>query len=154
MAGALTIRRAGSADVPALLSLGSEHAVFEHLSHGASQRPDALAQALESESPRLYAWLVEVDGVTAGYASATIDFSTLDGALYLHMDCLYVRDGWRNRVIGRHLWDAVHAFANTLGCAAIQWQTPSWNTEAARFYRRLGARESPKLRYNLPLGDG
>jgi hypothetical protein len=38
------------------------------------------------------------------------------------------------------------------GCATVQWQTPAWNEDAARFYRRLGAVELDKRRYVLDLG--
>jgi hypothetical protein len=33
----------------------------------------------------------------------------------------------------------------------MQWQTPEWNVDAARFYRRLGAAETIKRRYVLQL---
>ena len=153
MPGAIAIRRAGGADLNALLQLGAEHAAFEQLRHQAAQRPASLASALEHEPPRLHAWLAESDGGAVGYASATRDFSTLDAALYLHMDCLYVREGWRGQGIGRRLWDAVRDFARASQCLAIQWQTPWWNVDAARFYRRLGATEHAKLRYCLSLAD-
>ncbi|QNK03330.1 GNAT family N-acetyltransferase [Dyella telluris] len=148
------IRRATGIDVPALLSLGAEHAAFEQLHHRASQRPAALAGALDSDPPRLHAWLALQDDNAVGYASATLDYATLDGADYLHMDCLYVREAWRGQAIGLGLWHAIREFAQVRRCAAIQWQTPSWNVHAARFYRRLGAAETAKLRYCLPLpGD-
>jgi hypothetical protein len=51
------------------------------------------------------------------------------------------------------LFEAVRAFARTCDCAAMQWQTPAWNEDAARFYRRLGPREKLKRRFTLPLGD-
>jgi GNAT superfamily N-acetyltransferase len=149
--GAIAIRRASGADLNALLQLGAEHAAFEHLDHQAARRPASLASALEHDPPALHAWLAESDGSAVGYASATRDFSTLDAAFYLHMDCLYVREGWRGYGIGRRLWDAVCDFAQASQCAAIQWQTPWWNVDAARFYRRLGASENAKLRYSLSL---
>ncbi|RDI99000.1 GNAT family N-acetyltransferase [Dyella solisilvae] len=145
------IRRAGPADVPALLALGAEHAVFERLSHAADA--GALASALQGDPPRVYAWLALVGETAVGYASATLDFSTLDCACYLYMDCLFVREGWRGHAMGRALWAQVRALAIQVGCRSIQWQTPWWNLDAARFYRRLGAREMAKLRYNLPLHD-
>lgn len=148
------VKRAGSAEVTTLLALGAEHAAFEHLSCRASEQPSALVAALEGESPLLHAWIANLGNQALGYASATLDFSTLDGAPYLHMDCLYVRDSWRGQGIGLRLWQAVHAFAQARRCAAIQWQTPWWNVDAARFYRRLGASEAPKLRYRLPLDTG
>ena len=147
----VAILRATRSDVPELMSICAEHAAFERLPHVPDVRADVLADALHGSPPQLYAWLACIDETLVGYASATQDFSTLDRRAYLHMDCLYVRAGWRNRAIGQRLWDAVLGQAASLGCAAIQWQTPSWNDGAARFYRRLGASESAKLRYVLPL---
>jgi GNAT superfamily N-acetyltransferase len=149
----VTILRAARAHVPELMSICAEHAAFERLPHVPGAGADALAHALQGSPPQLYAWLAYLDGSVVGYASATLDFSTLDRANYLHMDCLYVRSAWRNRAIGRRLWNAVLGQAKALGRPAIQWQTPAWNEGAARFYRRLGASESAKLRYVLPL-DG
>ena len=147
----VNVRRAQRGDLRELMSICAEHAAFERCPHDPAARADALADALESSPPRLYVWLARMDGALVGYASATLDFSTLDRANYFHMDCLYVRATWRNHAIGRQLWDSVLAQATALGCGAIQWQTPSWNDGAARFYRRLGASESAKLRYVLPL---
>jgi len=147
----LNIVRATPADVAELMAICAEHAAFERLPHVPAVRAESLAQALRGGSPPLFAWLARVDQALVGYASATRDFSTLDRRSYLHMDCLYVREGWRNHAIGRRLWDSVLGHATALGCAAVQWQTPAWNEDAARFYRRLGASESAKLRYVLPL---
>ncbi|MET3653790.1 GNAT family N-acetyltransferase [Dyella japonica] len=137
--------------VAELMAICAEHAAFERLPHVPDSRADVLADALHGSPPRLYAWLASIDGAIVGYASATLDFSTLDRAAYLHMDCLYVRSAWRGRAIGQRLWERVLGLATALGCSAVQWQTPSWNDGAARFYRRLGASESAKLRYVLPL---
>jgi GNAT superfamily N-acetyltransferase len=150
----VVILRARRIDVPELMGICEEHAAFERLPHAPDVRADVLAEALEGSPPPLYAWLARADGDLVGYASATTDFSTLDRCVYLHMDCLYVRAQWRNRAIGQQLLAYVQDHAAALGCASIQWQTPSWNERAARFYRRIGASESVKLRYalSLPLG--
>lgn len=153
MDGALVVSRASATDVEALRVLCAEHAAYERLPHPADQRMDALAAALDGMPPRLHAWMAQVGKEAVAYASATVDFSTLDGASYLHMDCLFVREGWRGRAIGRQLWETLCAFARAHGCHEVQWQTPSWNRDAIRFYRRLGAAESTKLRYRFPL-DG
>lgn len=154
MAGEPLIRRAGAGDVPVLMSLCAEHAAFERLAFSAGERLDALAAALAGSPPRLYAWLAHCDGVAVAYASATVDFSTLERAPFLHMDCLYVRPAWRNRQLGQRLWQELRACATQLGCNALQWQTPAWNRRAARFYRRLGAAESRKRRYRFALAEG
>lgn len=145
------MRHATGADLAQLVPLCIEHAAFERLPHGLGEHADALAAALDATPARLHAWLALHAGDAVGYATATFDFSTLGGAPYLHMDCLYVRESWRNRAIGKRLWQALHSFALGAGCRVMQWQTPSWNEAAARFYRRLGARETLKRRYELPL---
>lgn len=145
------IRRVGAADVESLLPLCAAHAAYERLAYSAEGGVEELVQALAAAPPKLYAWIALNGDAAVGYASATLDFSTLDRAPYLHMDCLFVRDGWRGRGVGRQLWRAVHAVACTLGCRTMQWQTPEWNVDAARFYKRLGATEMIKRRYVLPV---
>lgn len=147
----VAVRRASGLDVPELMAICAEHAEFERLPHVPGVGAAALAEALDGDTPRLVAWLARIDDAIAGYASATVDFSTLDRVSYLHMDCLYVRAPWRNRAIGQQLWGHVLAHAASLRCSSVQWQTPAWNERAARFYRRLGASEYAKLRYVLPV---
>lgn len=149
---AVTLRRASGADIDALLPLCAEHAAYERIAHDAAGRHRALAAALEATPPRLYAWLAFAGDTAVGYASATLDFSTLERAPFLHLDCLYVREAWRGRAIGQRLWQLAQAQAVQLGCRQMQWQTPDWNAAAIRFYRRLGATASAKQRFTLPLG--
>lgn len=151
MDATVQVRRARGGDVVRLLPLCVEHAAFERLPHDLAHAADALAAALDAAPPSLHAWLAECDGEPVAYATATFDFSTFAAARYLHLDCLYVREGWRNRAIGQQLWEAVRAFALASGCRQMQWQTPDWNADAARFYLRQGAREARKRRYVLAL---
>lgn len=144
-----TVRRANGGDLGLLLPLCAEHAAFERLPCAATARGGALAAALDGTHPRLHAWLALAETEAVGYASATLDFSTLDAAPFLHLDCLYVREGRRGEGIGLRLWQAACDFGMRTGCAAMQWQTPAWNEDAARFYRRLGAVEHAKRRYVL-----
>lgn len=145
------VRRANGGDLALLLPLCAEHAAFEQVTCAATGRGDALAAALDESPPRLHSWLALVDVDAVGYASATLDFSTLDAAPFLHLDCLYVRGSRRGQGIGLKLWQAAHDFGMQAGCATMQWQTPAWNEDAARFYRRLGAVELDKRRYVLDL---
>lgn len=150
---AVTLRRTSGADLDALLPLCAEHAAYERLAHDTAGRHQALAAALDATPPRLYAWLAFAGDTAIGYASATLDFSTLDRAPFLHLDCLYVREAWRGRAIGRRLWQLVRDHAVQLRCRQLQWQTPDWNEAAIRFYRGLGARAQAKQRFTLDLGD-
>lgn len=137
-------------DLPALVELIGEHAAFEH-----APPPAVSAQSLEdilfSPTPTLHCWMAVIDAVVAGYMTATSEYSTWSGRPFLHMDCLYVRAHYRNRGIGARLIGVLTEFASARGIVEIQWQTPHWNEDGARFYRRLGAVESVKRRFALAL---
>ena len=143
------IRPATAANVIAMLPLIRAHARFERTA--ATARAEALQAALSGPSPMLHAWMAMTEAIV-GYATATIDYSTFDGSRFVQLDCLFVRDDHRGAGIGARLLATVRAHAAGAGIGALQWQTPAWNDDAARFYRRSGANASPKLRFTLPLG--
>lgn len=147
------VRRAQPDDLEALVAMCGEHARYEKASLAPALTVEALAQALFLPSPRLHAWVAGAAGELSGYATATLEFSTWQACEFLHMDCLFVREGRRGGGTGAALLAAVADFARRAGCAEVQWQTPAWNVDAARFYRRLGAVEKPKCRFFLRLDD-
>lgn len=145
------VRAAVPADATTLAPLCADHAAYERLPYSAAGHVQRLQAALASG--QLHAWLLEEQGGGAvGYASATLDFATLSGQRFAHMDCLYLAHAARGQGGGQLLVQAVLAFARAQGCSTLQWQTPDWNVDAMRFYARLGATASPKLRYTLALG--
>ncbi len=83
--------------------------------------------------------------------TATREFSTWRAAAFMHMDCLYVLAGYRNMGIGVRLMAALRDFCASEDIDQVQWQTPDWNNDAARFYQRLGARQRTKRRFTWQL---
>ncbi len=151
-AAAARVRPAQPGDARALAALCQAHAAFEELPYQADGHASRLAQALENA--RLHVWVAERDGDIVGYASATLDFSTLCGRTFVHLDCLYLEPLARNCALGSALMAAVVQFGRRQGCRDMQWQTPAWNEAALRFYDRSGARRLSKQRYSLPLAAG
>lgn len=141
------IRAAVAEYLDAIVTLCGEHAAFEGATFDAERARASLGKFLFAESPRVWCLVVEVEGVLIGYATWSLEFSTWRAAEYVDMDCLYLRDGYRNAGIGTELIRKVRAAAARLGCEYVEWQTPSWNAAAIRFYDRLGAIGSPKVRY-------
>jgi GNAT superfamily N-acetyltransferase len=135
-------------DIDALVAMCGEHAAYERAPFDADGLSSRLEQALFAEPPRLLGWIAEGGGAV-GYLTATRDFSTWRAREFLHMDCLYVREGRRGAGIGLRLFEALRTHARSIGIDEIQWQTPHWNRDAARFYQRLGAVETAKLRYRF-----
>lgn len=150
---ACVVRPVSRRDLAALVILCGEHAHHERAAHAPAGMAEGLARALFATPPRLHAWVAEAGGELLGYATATTEFSTWQAREFLHMDCLFVREGRRGDGIGVSLMAAVIAAARRTGCAEIQWQTPDWNIDAARFYRRAGAIEKAKRRFFLVLDD-
>lgn len=147
-----TVRLAAPDDVEELVALCAEHASFERTSYDAAGKAAGLREALFGRNPRLMAWVVTVNGLTAGYATATQDFSTWQASSYLYMDCLFVRPAWRNAGLGGALLGILVQCARDRGLGELQWQTPAWNVDACRFYRRHGAVGIDKTRFCLTIG--
>jgi GNAT superfamily N-acetyltransferase len=145
------VRRAGPMDVDALVVLCAEHARYERAVYDPDGKAAPLERALSEAPPRLTAWVAEAGGTAIGYVTATSEFSTWSARDFLHMDCLFVREGYRGMGVGAALMAALVSFARERGYAEVQWQTPDWNTEAERFYRREGALAQAKLRFSLAL---
>jgi len=145
----IRIRRAAGSDASALAELAAEHADYER----SSAHPDAraLGAAIDMGAARLWAWLAEEGGYPVAYAAVTEDFSTWRAEAFLHLDCLFVRATHRGRGIGATLFRQALSHARERGIATLEWQTPSWNEDAIRFYERLGGKHSLKARFSLSL---
>ncbi|MFF5974353.1 GNAT family N-acetyltransferase [Streptomyces sp. NPDC012769] len=152
MTGAV-VRHARPEDLDRVAELAAEHAAYEK----AAPPPADLAARLhrllfEPTTPRLRCLVAELPDTTlAGYATCAPELSTWDAAEYLHMDCLYLTESARGHGLGPLLMSAVRTEARALGLTHIQWQTPTWNEGAIRFYDRLGATSKQKRRYTLPV---
>lgn len=156
---AARVRHARPEDLGRVAELVAEHAAYEKApppAPGLASRLGALlfgaTAGSGSERPRLRCLVAEVpDGRLVGYATCAPELSTWDGAEYLHMDCLFLSPTERGLGLGPLFMEALRAEARSLGLTEIQWQTPTWNEGAIRFYDRLGATSKEKLRYSLPV---
>ena len=156
----LLIRPVRSDEIAVLLRLCREHAVYEKSDFLPAGKSEHLRCAIFAAPPRLWCFVAVADGVIAGYATCTKDFSTWHAEEYLHLDCIYLVPKYRGLGIGTKMMQAIARHAASLGCASMEWQTPAWNKNAIQFYRRLGsiAREKVRFRWDyalrLPEGGG
>lgn len=141
----MQIRSATPADLPALAALCAEHARYERAAPPTPDLAERLNGALFGPVPRLNCLLLEGPAGLAGYATWSREFSTWAGTEYTHLDCLYIDERHRGGGHGRRLIEHVIAAVD----GPLQWQTPDWNADAQRFYDRLGAQGSAKVRYTL-----
>jgi GNAT superfamily N-acetyltransferase len=145
------IRPARPEDLEAVVSRRAEHAALECASFSAEGKTEMLDRALFHASPRAGCLVAECSIEIVGYAVYSREFSTWMAAEYLHLDCLYVSAKHRGSGLGSRVMTEVIRLARELGCSHIEWQTPAGNSDAVRFYDRLGAASNPKLRYRLTL---
>ena len=151
------IRALEPGDLPDLVELCREHAAYERAPFADSDEREAglaalfLArpEALDAPGAGARCWVVEEAGELVGFATANLELSTWDAGRYMHLDCLYLREGHRGRGLGLALMKQVARAALEAHAVELQWQTPSWNVDAVRFYRRLGASSKDKLRFTL-----
>ncbi|MGH3630417.1 MAG: GNAT family N-acetyltransferase [Sciscionella sp.] len=154
--GELRIRLAQRDDLTELVGLCRAHADFDSAGDGPiaelpADLADRLAAQLFGSAPRLWCLVAHREDGLLGYASYCWHPSTWRGDDYIQMDCLFVAGNARGRSVGARLFAAGARRAAELGATRLQWQTPSWNSAAQRFYDRTGASSHAKHRYTLAL---
>jgi GNAT superfamily N-acetyltransferase len=143
----IVVRPVRVEELAELVSLCAEHAAYEKSAFDRDGKVDSLRRAIFSAHPRLWCFVAEANGGIISYATCTREFSTWRAADFLYLDCLYVAPEYRNAGIGAEMMRIVSRHAGALGCTSVEWQTPAWNADAARFYARLGAEAAEKLRF-------
>jgi GNAT superfamily N-acetyltransferase len=147
------IRPITERDLTELVELCAEHAAFERAVYQREDKLERLNALLFGREPSLRIWVAESEGTLVAYASATIDTSTWAAERFIHMDCLFVRASHRNLSIGARLLRRVALEGMHLGIGQMQWQTPTWNVNADRFYRRMPVIVTDKFRYQVGLDE-
>jgi GNAT superfamily N-acetyltransferase len=133
------IEPARPVDVPLLLQLIRELAVFEKLEHEARASPEELGLHLFGPQPKAEAVIAFHAGEPAGFALFFHNFSTFLGRPGLYLEDLYVRQAYRGQGIGEGLLRHLAGLALERGCGRFEWSVLDWNRSAIDFYRRLGA---------------
>lgn len=143
------IRKCEESDLFELIELCKEHAEYEQAIYKEVGKYKSLEQALFSMPQKLYCLVVESNKELVGYFTYTFDFSTWDVAMFLHLDCLYLKSEFRNHKIGEKIMSILQVIAKQNNCISIQWQTPIFNIRAISFYERIGGKWTDKKRFSL-----
>jgi GNAT superfamily N-acetyltransferase len=136
----MVVRKAGPEDVPLLLELFRELAVYERLEHELRATEERLHEALFGERPAAEALIAERASEAAGYALFFPTFSSFLAIEGVWLEDLFVRPAHRKAGVGRRLLAAVAARVRERGGERLEWAALDWNELALGFYRRIGAR--------------
>jgi GNAT superfamily N-acetyltransferase len=151
------LRPATAADLPAIVGLIRELAVFEKLEHLVVCTPESIEPHLFGAKPAAEVVVVElpVDGrpQVVGFALFFTNFSTFLGRPGLYLEDLYVKPAQRGLGIGKALLAHLGTLAVERGCGRFEWSVLDWNENAIRFYERMGAKLLPDWRICRITGD-
>ena len=133
----IAIRFATADDVPLLLRLIRELAVFERAPDSVvATEADLLRHGFGAE-PKFEAILAFLDGEPAGCALFHTRFSTWLGRPGLYLEDLYVTQSARGRGVGKRLMARLATIAVERSWGRIAFHILDWNP-AHEFYHRLG----------------
>ena len=153
MKTALTIRPAAPHDVPAILAMIEELAIFEQLTHLMVASEASLHEGLFGPHPAAEALVGVENGEVVGYALFFHNYSTFLARKGIYLEDLYVRQTQRGKGYGKQLMVAVAQLAVERDCGRFEWSVLDWNENAIRFYQGMGADVMPDWRICRVTGD-
>ncbi len=89
---------------------------------------------------RLNLFVAESRKRIVGYALYFYTYSSFLALPTLYIEDLFVAEEERRSGIGRALFLKCASEAARRGCGRMEWSVLTWNTNAIRFYGKLGAR--------------
>lgn len=131
-----SIRKAKPDDVPAMMQLIKELAVYEHAPKEVTVSEERFLESGFGESPIWYGFVAEAAGKVFGMALYYLRYSTWKGPM-MYLEDLVVTNEWRKRGVGRKLIEKLIATAKEKNLAGVTWQVLDWNEDAIQFYKGL-----------------
>lgn len=146
---AFVLRPARREDVPAILALITELAVYERAPDAVEATEQHLHAALfppEPTTARSHALIAEVEDPNAptgqrivAMAVWYVTFSTWVGRHGIWLEDLFVQPDQRGNGIGRALLSRLAEICLDRGYGRLEWWVLGWNESAIDFYHSLGA---------------
>ena len=133
------IRKGAPADMPAVLALIQELAVFEREPNAVVVTAADLVRDGFQENPLFTTFVAEVNGEIVGMALFYYRYSTWKGKT-IHLEDLILKENYRKQGIGFALYQKVIETGSREGVRRIEWNVLDWNTPAINFYEKTGAK--------------
>lgn len=128
------VRKGTPADLPRLLELIVELAVYEKEPNAVEVTIDELEKDGFGENSIFDFFVAEIDGMIQGIALYYFKYSTWKGKC-LFLEDIVVNEKFRGKGIGKVLFDQVVNVAAEHHCKRMEWQVLKWNTPAIEFYK-------------------
>jgi len=143
----MIIRKGISSDMPSVLALIKELAVFEKEPDAVEVTVDDLIRDGFSENPLFYCFVAEevIESSVENHSKQIIGialyyyrYSTWKGKT-IHLEDLIVREDKRGNGVGMALYGEVIRQGKLDNVRRIEWAVLDWNTPAINFYKKTGA---------------
>jgi GNAT superfamily N-acetyltransferase len=138
----LAIRAASPGDEGEILRMVRALADFEREPDAVIATEAMLTENLFGEGAQVHAHIAARDGRAVGLALWFLNYSTWTGRPGLYLEDLFVDPAERKSGVARALMVALAEEALARGCARMDWAVLDWNTEAMKFYERIGAKRN------------
>lgn len=134
-----TIRKATENDIPTILHLITQLAIYEKLEHEVVATEETLKQTIFVQN---YAEVLvgEEDGQPVCFALFFHNYSTFLSKPGIYLEDLFVEVEHRGKGYGKKLLTELARIAKERNCGRLEWSVLNWNTPSIEFYKSLGAK--------------
>ena len=130
------IRPATPSDVPSILHLIRQLAIYEKLEHEVIATEESLKQNIFYDG-RAHVLLAYENETPVGFALYFYNFSTFVGKPGLYLEDLFVEESHRGKGYGKKLFLELVKIAKQNHCGRMEWVALEWNTPAINFYKSM-----------------
>ncbi|MBT6837099.1 MAG: GNAT family N-acetyltransferase [Bacteroidetes bacterium] len=132
----IIIRKANKADLPEVLNLIKELALYEKAPDEVTITIEELEKDGFGDQPMYEVILAESDEEEIiGMSFYYYAYSTWKGKC-LYLEDIIVKEEFRGKGIGKQLFDATVLKAKEVKAKRMMWQVLDWNTPAIEFYKQ------------------
>lgn len=135
----MNIRKGKKTDMPAVLSLIQELAVFEKEQDAVVVTIADLERDGFGEKPLFHTFVAELNDEIIGMALYYYRYSTWKGKT-IHLEDLIVKEAHRGTGAGLALYTEIIKQGKKDNVRRLEWNVLDWNEPAIRFYEKSGAK--------------
>ena len=132
------VRKALETDMPAVLELINELAVYEREPNAVEVTVEDLVKDGFGKQPLFNCFVAEEEDKIVGMALLYFRYSTWKGKT-VHLEDLIVSESYRDKGFGMMLYKEVMKFALENKVKRVEWVVLDWNAPAVQFYKNTGA---------------
>jgi GNAT superfamily N-acetyltransferase len=134
----IVIRKGRREDMKHVLEMIRELAAYERAPDEVTNTLESLEQDGFDDDPAYRVIVADEGSDIVGMAIYFIKYSTWKGR-GIYLEDIIVKESYRNKGIGKKLFNAIIEEAQKTGAKQLHWQVLDWNGPAISFYRKYDA---------------